>query len=188
VASVVEAVSVLAEERGVHALTMSALAQRAGVSVASLYEYFPTKDAVLAAWAERVWERALNAGFVALERSVVQQRLPVDQGAASVLLAVNAELRPFARAIAGVVMRTVVGRYERREELIETVRFLILGVITGAPDAGVRVNSPETAANLVAHILCSDGYLNFLATASNAEDADTEVCALFRRYLRGDDA
>lgn len=185
VASIVQAASALAVELGVGRVTMSAIAGRAGVSVASMYEYFPTKDAVLAAWAETVWERALQAGFQALERSVVDQRLPVDPGLASVVRAVNAELRPFAQAIGGIVLRTVVGRYERREELIQTVQFLILGVITGAPSAAIRVDSPTTAASLIAHVLCSDGYLSFLAS-TDAESGDSEVCALLRRYLRGD--
>jgi AcrR family transcriptional regulator len=46
-------------ERGFHATTTNHVAERAGVNIASLYEYFPGKDALVAAVAERLVERVL---------------------------------------------------------------------------------------------------------------------------------
>lgn len=47
-------------ERGFHATTTNHVAERAGVNIASLYEYFPGKDALVAAVAERLVERVLG--------------------------------------------------------------------------------------------------------------------------------
>jgi AcrR family transcriptional regulator len=50
----------LLERRGYARTTTNHIAARAGVSVASLYEYFPGKDAVIAQVAERLVERVLS--------------------------------------------------------------------------------------------------------------------------------
>jgi AcrR family transcriptional regulator len=47
--------------RGYHGLTTSAIADRAGVSVGTLYQYFPNRDAVAGALAVRAMERLLEA-------------------------------------------------------------------------------------------------------------------------------
>jgi AcrR family transcriptional regulator len=48
-------------EKGMAALTMSAVAERAGMSRATLYHYFSDVDAVLAAWVGREIERSVAA-------------------------------------------------------------------------------------------------------------------------------
>lgn len=47
-------------ERGFHATTTNHIAARAGVNIASLYEYFPGKDALVAQVAEQLVERVLD--------------------------------------------------------------------------------------------------------------------------------
>jgi len=51
-------------ERGMAALTMSAIAEQAGISRATLYHYFPDVDAVLAAWVGQEIERSVSAMLV----------------------------------------------------------------------------------------------------------------------------
>jgi AcrR family transcriptional regulator len=51
--AIVEAGRHLLEERGPEALTTNAVAERAGVSIGSLYRYFPSRAAVLAAIYDR---------------------------------------------------------------------------------------------------------------------------------------
>ena len=53
VAAVLEAAARILEERGFAGYTTNAVALRAGVSIGSLYQYFPGKDAVTAALIER---------------------------------------------------------------------------------------------------------------------------------------
>jgi AcrR family transcriptional regulator len=54
----------LLRERGMAALTMSAIAEQAGISRPTLYHYFPDVDAVLAAWVGREIERSLSVMLV----------------------------------------------------------------------------------------------------------------------------
>jgi AcrR family transcriptional regulator len=48
-----DATARLVTERGLTSVTMSAVAQEAGIGRATLYKYFPDLDAILAAWHER---------------------------------------------------------------------------------------------------------------------------------------
>jgi AcrR family transcriptional regulator len=57
--AIVEACTGLLAERGYARTTTNHIADRAGVNIASLYEYFPGKDAIVAQVAERMVERIL---------------------------------------------------------------------------------------------------------------------------------
>jgi len=57
--ALVDACTWLLPRRGFARTTTNHVAERAGVSIASLYEYFPGKDALVAAVAERLVERVL---------------------------------------------------------------------------------------------------------------------------------
>ena len=57
--ALVEACARLLAERGYAQTTTNHIAERAGVSIASLYEYFPGKDAIVARVAERLVQRVL---------------------------------------------------------------------------------------------------------------------------------
>ena len=54
---ILEAAARIFEERGIAAATTDAIAERAGVSIGSLYQYFPNKEAVLAELARRLEHR-----------------------------------------------------------------------------------------------------------------------------------
>jgi AcrR family transcriptional regulator len=64
--ALVEACTGLLARRGYAGTTTNHIARRAGVNIASLYEYFPDKDAIVAQVAERLVERVLGR----LEESV----------------------------------------------------------------------------------------------------------------------
>jgi AcrR family transcriptional regulator len=57
VTAILDAAARVFEERGFEAGTTNHVAERAGVSIGSLYEYFPNKDAIVAAVVERELER-----------------------------------------------------------------------------------------------------------------------------------
>src|SRR3954447_15586969 len=48
--AILDAASALAEQQGPRAMTMSQVAERAGIGRATLYKYFPDVDAILLAW------------------------------------------------------------------------------------------------------------------------------------------
>jgi AcrR family transcriptional regulator len=62
-----DAAAALLDEGGSDSLTTSAIAARAGVSVGSLYQFFPDKHAVVEALARRAFER-FSERLVTLER------------------------------------------------------------------------------------------------------------------------
>jgi AcrR family transcriptional regulator len=79
VAAIIEAAARVLETAGLEAYNTNAIAERAGVSIGSLYQYFPTKDAVTRALVQReaaiLMEDisdipALQSGRVGLERFI----------------------------------------------------------------------------------------------------------------------
>lgn len=58
--ALIEACAWLLTKRGYAGTTTNHIAERAGVNIASLYEYFPGKDAIVAQVAERLVERVLG--------------------------------------------------------------------------------------------------------------------------------
>jgi AcrR family transcriptional regulator len=68
VAAVVEAAARILEEGGLGAFNTNAAAARAGVSIGSLYQYFPGKDAILAA----LIRREAEAFDAALSEAIAQ--------------------------------------------------------------------------------------------------------------------
>ena len=69
-------------ERGYVATTTNHIAEAAGVSVGSLYQYFPNKEAIVAALLERHMEQTQGWLRVAAARSVAQ---PLEQAARSLI-------------------------------------------------------------------------------------------------------
>jgi AcrR family transcriptional regulator len=76
-AAILSAAAQVFERRGYAGGTTDAIAERAGVSVGSLYQYFPNKDAILVALMERHVQEgtALLSGLV---QEVRGQPLPID--------------------------------------------------------------------------------------------------------------
>jgi AcrR family transcriptional regulator len=57
----VEATERVVSQVGFHAATTNAIAKVAGVSIGTLYHYFPTKEALVSAVVHRMWETELTA-------------------------------------------------------------------------------------------------------------------------------
>jgi len=74
--AVLEAAAHILERHGFERYTTNAIAERAGVSIGSLYQYFPGKDAVTVALIER--ESALLLADVAEVDSIVNHRDAID--------------------------------------------------------------------------------------------------------------
>jgi AcrR family transcriptional regulator len=66
----VEAATWLLPRRGYAGTTTNHIAERAGVNVASLYEYFPGKDAIVAEVADRMVQRVLGRLAAGAERAL----------------------------------------------------------------------------------------------------------------------
>lgn len=177
--AVLDATEELAFASGIGSVTVPSIARRSGVAQGSIFDYFPTKEAIVAAWAERTWRRALEAAVAAvpLEREGVVAR---------VIAALNGVLWPYARATVGLHFGDVLGRREVRTEIFGAVATLVESALDQhaalVPKPPANRNS---AGRLVASVLASDLYLEWLAANDDLDVANHEVTTLVRRYLVG---
>jgi AcrR family transcriptional regulator len=77
VAAILDATELLARERGLESLTVREIVKRAGVSPGTLYQYFPTLEAILAAWEERGLEADAKR-FFATVQDAAERALSAD--------------------------------------------------------------------------------------------------------------
>ena len=75
--AIVESCTWLLPRRGYTGTTTNHIAERAGVNISSLYEYFPGKDAIIAQVAERLLSRVLDR--LAKGGSVLLEDTPEDE-------------------------------------------------------------------------------------------------------------
>ncbi len=82
VAAIIEAAAQLLETAGVEGFNTNAIAQRAGVSIGSLYQYFPGKDALTIALMHRQADQFCADAAMALAEPTAQAALDYLIGAA----------------------------------------------------------------------------------------------------------
>jgi AcrR family transcriptional regulator len=73
VQAIIQASAQVLEEEGYAALTTNGVAERAGVSIGSVYEYFPGKEAIVAAVATQMVEGMLEKMHAALQEAEKMQ-------------------------------------------------------------------------------------------------------------------
>ncbi|MCA9575833.1 MAG: TetR/AcrR family transcriptional regulator [Myxococcales bacterium] len=167
--AIVEACARLLVERGYGAVTTNHIAEAAGVSIGSLYEYFGDKDAVV-----HEVVRQTTEGFVAdAERPIAELvGTPVDFAIRSWLAALLAALRSregLLRAIAAEVPSSI--REPHREAAWERHLALARGAYRMAGD-GVRQDRAEEVSFLVVTLV--DAALTRLVLAP-PPDVDADV-------------
>lgn len=72
VAAVLEAAIRVLQAEGAHRFTMARVAEKAGVSVGSLYQYFPNKEAILFQLQRQEWQATTGM----LEKILAQSKVP----------------------------------------------------------------------------------------------------------------
>ncbi|MGB7192428.1 MAG: TetR/AcrR family transcriptional regulator [Collimonas pratensis] len=152
VAAILEAAARILETKGIEGLNTNSVAQRAGVSIGSLYQYFPGKDALIVALCQREravffaeaegalrepsGERALQHLIAAsvhqqLRRPALARLLDAEEGRP----AIARELAPFI-----VAMRELIGQILAHEDIppqpsIETAADDIIAIVRAMVDA-----------------------------------------------------
>ncbi|WP_035054381.1 TetR/AcrR family transcriptional regulator [Andreprevotia chitinilytica] len=74
--TIFEATAQIVEEQGESSLTTNKIAQKAGFSIGTLYQYFPTKEAILLALINRSRRKAMDEIQQMLERAVREKADP----------------------------------------------------------------------------------------------------------------
>ncbi|MER7268891.1 TetR/AcrR family transcriptional regulator [Micromonospora carbonacea] len=170
-------------EHGYAAGTTNRIAEHARVSIGSLYQYFPNKDAILAALLVQhidrgVWTQAdqldLSAGSLkALVRALVRDAIDHHHDDPQ-LLRIMVEEAPASKEL-----RDAIDRHGRTR--VAQVRDLL------ARHPDVTVRDLDTAAELVTFTVEINTHrLMAGPRATPVETLETELVDMITRYLRGD--
>lgn len=137
VASIIEAAAQVLETQGFEGFNTNAVAQRAGVSIGSLYQYFPGKDALTVALIHRETARFYQDAAIALTKR---------SGKAALEYLIGASVRQqLQRPMLARLLDVEEGRPALRGEVTkpETMQNLLVAIIKRARP---RHANPEVAA------------------------------------------
>lgn len=146
--ALVQACARLLPELGYEKLTTQAIAERAGVGIGSLYEYFPGKDAIIALAVERLVERVLARLTSELDAILAGGREPsVDVWIARIYDVIEAE-----RPLIAVLLDQV--PYTRQLDVIRELPDRLLAFSErGRQAAGITLPRPEAALMLINNLV-----------------------------------
>ena len=186
--AILEAAAQILQKEGEEALTTAKVADRAGVSIGSLYQYFPNKEAVLLALIRR--EREAIGAEVARKIAESEPKSGEDlvRGVISTLL-VAFRPRRRRRKLVALMASLSVDRDNSGLELRDRVAYLIAAASRRFPDFAARPLSDISAYVLVRAVL---GAIRS-AVVENAKIIDDpefeeELCRLAIGYLKAPDA
>jgi len=168
--------------RGFDRLTTNAVADAAGVSIGSLYQYFPNKEALVAALIEATLDRKSSALQAELARVAT---LPVAEAVRAVIgLAIaNYSTEPeLTRVLLQQVPR--VGRMARISELQLTTHRMVTALLD-ARRGELAIRDPETAAFVLVAAIEGIAQRAALGDPDRLRDPTLvdEVISLVTRYL-----
>lgn len=143
VTSIIEAAAQVLEANGFEGFNTNAVSRRAGVSIGSLYQYFPGKDALMLALIQRGSRQFLDDAALALSKRSGKAALEHLIGAA-----VRQQLqRPMLARLLDVAEGRPALRDEAANPELETLFVTVVG------RAAPRLSDPDTAAGDVLAII-----------------------------------
>ncbi|HEY5948130.1 MAG TPA: TetR/AcrR family transcriptional regulator [Kofleriaceae bacterium] len=162
------------EQDGPTALTTNRIADVAGVSIGTLYQYFPNKEALVGALQDKYAEDTLSrvrdvlAGAEELPMNVVIARI------AEALLSANQAQRPIHRWL--IDWRTVTGGNDRYRQALDQHVELVADFLARRKDLTIR--DPRAAAFVLVH--ACEGVIE----AVTERHADIDVTAIAMHGIR----
>ncbi|HLL22785.1 MAG TPA: TetR/AcrR family transcriptional regulator [Kofleriaceae bacterium] len=169
-------------KKGFDGLTTNAVAEAAGVSIGSLYQYFPSKEALVAALIEQHIDE-MNAAILHELTRVAQ--LPMAQAVRAVI-----ELTIRAHSIEPELHRVLteqvprVGRLARLAEADGICRRMVAGILAARKDE-LAIADPDTAAFVLVASIEAITHRAALFAPERLRDPRLidEAVALVTRYL-----
>lgn len=149
---------------GARKLTTTRVAERAGVSVGTMYQYYPHKQALLFAIVERQFEQFMDSMMTAAGRLKGSGLASVAEGLATAWLDAKTADLVASRAIYAISAEFDLAEHMRMamSRMIE----VIADLIRAAPDA--RVAEPGSAAFMLASLL--GGAIRAVMEAGGSDD------------------
>lgn len=191
VEAILEGAAHILEQHGLDGYTTNAIAARAGVSIGSLYQYFPTKDAVTVALIERERTELVRDATQALaqadRRAALRQLIAVavrhqlrrpalaalldfEQHRLSALMPASGNGAAMHAALSGFVRDGHVNAM-LAPELAASELMAIISALTDAAGRRGQVDPIALAARIEAVVLA---YLGTLSSQPSGSDADTQ--------------
>lgn len=181
VEAILEATIQILDRSGIDALTTNAVAERAGISVGSLYQYFPDKQAILDALLTRQATRVQGMMAAALADADGKRVLDGVDALARALIAAEATDLRLSRIFHQMLPATADSPVDRFETAMEAV---VAGLLAAAPD--LRPRDPALAAAVI--VRATSGALRTTARRApetlTTPEFEREFAALIRGYLQ----
>lgn len=189
--AVFEAMDRVVRREGIDAFSIAQVATEAGIARASIYDYFPTREALVAAWEERmIVAETTRIGMLLAELMANPPRFEH-----SVIRLVESVMEAFARQAAAFGYTDSFGslglhaRSRVRGEMVENVVMMMAGALEHAPDRErLRVDRTDVAARLVVHTVLNVARA-FAGPTTNVADLHVhrrELARMVYRYLLRD--
>ena len=177
VARILDEAARLFETLGYHDTTTNHVAEAAGVSIGSLYQYFPNKDALLVGLAERHLDEA-EPRLVALAERLRDQRPSADELCRAFIVEV-ADLNRSAR------LHNLLWSAPRTAALVERLSRLDVALIADVAAHLRRLGHPAASAPLRARILVAavDSGIHNLEPDIDQSDQIDELIRLATIYV-----
>jgi AcrR family transcriptional regulator len=168
------------ERSGPSGLTTNHVAELAGVSIGSLYQYFPNKEALVGALQDRYAEDTLGRVRAAIDDAGALPIATVIARIASAVLAAKQAQRPIHRWL--IEWRSAIGGQERYRRALDQHVELIAEVLGRRSD--VAVTDRRAAAFVIVHAV--EGIIE--AVTVRADEAEllpiaTQAMALITAYV-----
>lgn len=168
--AILVAVERILERDGLDRLTTNHVAELAGVSIGSLYQYFPNKESLIGALQDRYAEDTLTRVRTAIETSQNEPIRTVIMRIGEAVLAAKQHQRPIHRWL--IDARTAAGAMERYRSSLDQHVDLIAEFLARHPD--VNVPDPRATAFVLVH--ASEGLIE--AVSERPQDVDAMRVAL----------
>jgi AcrR family transcriptional regulator len=180
--TVLEATARVLVKRGFDGLTTNLVAEAAGVSIGSLYQYFPNKSALVGALIEKHVEDIMALCLSELARVA---RLPIAQAIrcmVELMIRTHAVDPELHRVLTEQVPR--VGRMAKLREVDALYHRTVAGLLASRK-AELAIDDPGVAAFVLVSSLEAITHRAALFSPELLRDPRLvdETCAMFRRYL-----
>jgi AcrR family transcriptional regulator len=183
--TILEATARVLVKHGFDGLTTNLVAQTAGVSVGSLYQYFPNKSALVAALIENHVDHMTSLCLAELGRVAQLPMAEAIRSVIEVMIRAHAVQPELHRVLTEQVPR--VGRMGRLREIEALVERVVAGLLA-ARKAELAIDDPEMAAFVLVSAIEAVTHRAALLSPEMLHDPRLprlvdETCAMVRRYL-----
>lgn len=180
--AIIQAATYILTKVGWAGLTTNAIAERAGVNIGSLYQFFPNKEAVIAELQRRHAADTRAGLLTALE--VLPHQPSLRQALTLIVEMIVAEHRvapAVHKAIHDELPRTVRHEDDEKQQLREQFSAVLKPFMRGVPDADLAIYMMGLAAHGIIHTVTAER-----PKLLNHPSFVTELVTLLERYLRRD--